>query len=208
MTCWSLLDPPTKTEVFHFFAFVFPDNWVLGLSGLGLLPCSAALQQSAWLLRFDHARLSFLSSLLLDTFACVVPLAKCCCGLSDSPRRLARCLQPLELPLLPPTLLLRRLQLLPQTLQLLLQLLNAPLLPCRVFRSVVVVAGDRCRVTTGVGHAPPGFWLLLLLLHHRVRGQRQTEREVDLWGEGILQGLRLSGRKDRRVLMLIIWLTS
>lgn len=59
--------------------------------------------------------------------------------------RLPGGLQPLELPLLPPTLLLRRLQLLPQMFHLLLQQLDAPLLLRRVLYRVVVVAGDRRR---------------------------------------------------------------
>jgi len=84
-------------------------------------------------------------------------------------------LQSLEFSLLPSTLLLRGLQLLPQRRQLLLQLLHALLLASRVLRRVVVVAGDGHRVAPGLGRAAHR---LLLLHHHGVRGQGQ--REVDL----------------------------
>lgn len=106
--------------------------------------------------------------------------------------RLPGGLQPLELPLLPPTLLLRRLQLLPQMFHLLLQQLDAPFLLRRVLYRVVMVAGDRRRHCGRCHHVAAGVErvaLRLLLLLRWFRGQRQRKREEVFRGEGILQGL-------------------
>lgn len=91
----------------------------------------------------------------------------------------------LQLPLLPPALLLHRLQSLTQLLHLLLQLLDASLLLHRVLHRVVVVAGDEgagVEERTGLGFRRT---------HLSIR-QRQAQRKGQVWAEALLQRRRLS----------------